>query len=201
VGANQGRRTLVRTSGRDLFAWLGRREVVLQLPHPLGECMSRLAKVTTDRGSSWYLDSRTAMQPDPRFRGVVFGSSIRIARFSQAAGRNSFVPWLEGQIEPAAGGHAVFTGRVGPDPAVRVMVVIFVVVATLVVPGAAAGVVSLIAAGHVSDIAPVILIPGGLAALVFGMAVGGRRYVAKEIPRLIREVNTVLDGTASAAGA
>jgi hypothetical protein len=125
----------VTTSGKDLFGWLSRDEVGFQLPHPPGKCMRRLAKVTTAKGFTWYLDSRTAMESDPRFRGVLFGTSVRIA-----------------------------------------------------------GVVSPIAAGHVSQLPLVILVPGGLAALVFGMAVAGRRYLAKEIPRLIAEVNAVLDG-------
>jgi hypothetical protein len=89
------------TRVRSWFAGFGSRPVVLSSPYPASECLQRLAMVTSHRGSTWYLDPRNAVLRDPRFRGDAGPSWISLARFEDAVGRNSFVPWLQGRVEPA----------------------------------------------------------------------------------------------------
>jgi hypothetical protein len=78
--------------------------VVLSSPYPVDECLRRLAQVTTTRmPTSWYLDSRTAVRPDPRFWGDVSPSGISVVQFAEKTGRASFAPQLRVRPEPAAG--------------------------------------------------------------------------------------------------
>lgn len=182
------------TSGR--FAWLRGEPVILSSPYPAGECARRMAAVTTRRGFSWYLDARTAGVPDPLFRGVVAASWISVARFRQASGRNSFVPWLQGRLEPSADGGTLVTGRVGPQPAVRAVLGVMAAVWALISIAALAGGLSAVAAGHFIGLLAV-LVPFGMAALLAGVVVAGRVSVVREIPSLIQAVNAVLDSTVS----
>ena len=66
-------------SARELFAAFDPRPVAVSSPHNPDECFRRLAKVTTDRGDSWYLSPKTAMLPDPLSRGEVRSSWIQVA--------------------------------------------------------------------------------------------------------------------------
>jgi hypothetical protein len=90
---------------RGWLAGFGSRPVVLSSPHTVSECLDRLAGVTAQRGQvSWYLDPKTAGCPGPRFRGEAGPQRIWVARFADVAGRDSFAPWLNARLEPAAGG-------------------------------------------------------------------------------------------------
>ncbi len=177
---------------RSRLAWLSGEPVLLSSPHPVDECARRLAEVTTSRGSGWYLDSRTAGLPDPLFRGTVGQSWISVARFREANGRNSFVPWLQGHMEPSADGGTRVAGRVGPQPVARVMVAITAVVLGLMSAAVLAAGLAQAAAGHFIGL-PIVLVPLGIAAAPVGVIAAGQVSVQREIPRLITAVNGVLD--------
>src|ERR1700722_16529703 len=103
-------------AGRRARMWLGsfgRRPVTLSSPYPVAECLQRLAAVTTSRGrATWYLDPRTARRPDPVFKGELYPSRTRLARFAPG-GRNSFVAMLEVRLDPAADGGTSLSGWAG----------------------------------------------------------------------------------------
>jgi hypothetical protein len=182
---------------RHWFAWLDGAPVVLSSPHPVSECARRLAAVTTDRGSGWYLDARTAGQPDPRFRGTVSPAWISVARFAEAIRRNSFVPWLQGRMEPSADGGTRVVGRVGPRPELRVMLAVIAAVWSIISLAALTAGLVQAAAGHLAGLLAT-LVPLGMAALLTGVTAAGQASVTREIPRLIGAVNGVLDSAASA---
>jgi hypothetical protein len=156
--------------------------------------------VTSHRGSTWYLDPRNAVLRDPRFRGDAGPSWISLARFEDAVGRNSFVPWLQGRLEPAAGGGTTFTGRVGLNPAVKAVIPVIAGCGGLIALSALAGGVALLAAGHLGGLLPGVLIPLALITLLVSVNVVGMRSLEREIPRLIQEVNGVLGSTATFPG-
>jgi hypothetical protein len=171
---------------KGLFAGLYCRPVALSSPHPAEECLRRLAAVTSTRGSTWYLDARNAGKPDPRFRGSVTARWIRVARFSEAIGRNSFVPRLQGSLRPAAGGGTAFAGEVGPDRAAVVMLVIMTGMLSVFSLASVATDVSMARAGDLGGLLAFVLIPVAMYALLVGMVVAAKRSVAREIPRLIQ---------------
>jgi len=174
---------------------LGCRPVALSSGHSADECLRRLAAVTTTRGTTWYLDGRTAGIPDPRFRGSVTARWIRVARFSEAIGRDSLVPWLQGPLQAAAGGWASFTGEVGPDRAARGMPRLIAGVFGVFFVASRAADVSMARAGDLGGLLAFALIPVALGAGLAGMVVAAKRSVGHEIPRVVRAVNEVLDST------
>jgi hypothetical protein len=188
------------TRTRSRFAGFGARPVMLSSPHPASECLRRLTMVTSHRGSTWYLDPRNAVLPDPRFRGDAGPSWISLARFEDAAGRNSFVPWLQGRLEPAAGGGTTIAGSVGLNPAVKAVIPVIAGGGGLIALSALAGGVALLAAGHLSGLLPAVLIPLALITLLVSVNVVGMRSLEREIPKLIQEVNGILDSTATFLG-
>jgi hypothetical protein len=183
---------------RKWFAGFRSRPVMLSSPHPVSECLRRLAAVTTQRGStSWYLDPRNASRPDPRLRGDVGPSRISVARFEDAAGRNSYAPWLDARLESAAGGGTTLTGRVGLHPAVTVLIPMIAGVGGLLALGALAGGVALLVSGHLSGLLPAVLIPLALTAFIVSFNTVGLRSLERDIPKLIQEMNEILGSTAT----
>jgi hypothetical protein len=187
-------RMLCSASGA--WSWLAgfrSRPVLLSCPHPASECLRRVAVVTTQRGaSSRYLGPRNAGLPEPRLRGNVGPSGIFVARFEDAAGRNSFAPWLGARLEPVAGGGATLRGTIGLHPAVRVVSLVIAGVWGLLVVAAVAGGVALLAHGHLSGLLPAVLVPLAMTAFIAGFNVVGLRSLERDIPKLIQEMNAIL---------
>ena len=108
--------------------WLGifrRRLVVVSSPHPVSECLQRLAEVTISRGPvAWYLDPRTVGRPEPRFRGQVYQSGIRLVRFTAGAGRDSFFAVLDVRPGPGTSGGTALSGWIGGGPGVALLPVL-----------------------------------------------------------------------------
>jgi hypothetical protein len=89
-------------------------QVVLSSPHPVSECVQRLARVTTDRrAADWYLHQWTLGRPDPRFRGEVDLSRAYLFRFSRGRGRAVAV--LDARPATTPDGGATLSGWVGED--------------------------------------------------------------------------------------
>jgi hypothetical protein len=92
-------------AGSRAGSWLasfGRRPLVLSAPYPAAECLQRLAAVTSLRGrTTWYLDPRTALRPDPLFKGELYRSRTRLTRFADTNQRSPV--WLEVRLDPQAG--------------------------------------------------------------------------------------------------
>lgn len=82
---------------------------------PPGECVRRLAQVTTARKAGWYLDARTATAPDPLFHGTVESSRVRIGSFrdilTRHGGENPV--WFDVRVGPGPDGGTVLAGTVG----------------------------------------------------------------------------------------
>ena len=177
---------------RTWLASFGRRPLALGSPYPAAECLERLAAVTTSRGRTrWYLDSRTALLPDPLFKGELYRSRTRLTRF----GDNSrSVVWLEVRLDPQAGGGTALSGWVG-TPARAFQVVVSTALACLVGLGLlVAGIIQL-ADGHVIGLAPALAFPLPAAFFAWGFAYERRRLDSR-IAELLREVNEVLGSTA-----
>jgi hypothetical protein len=66
--------------------------------------------------------------------------------------------------------------------------------------GALAGGAALLAAGHLRGLLPAVLIPLALSILLVSLNVVGMRSLEREIPKLIQEVNGILDSTATFLG-
>jgi hypothetical protein len=157
--------------------------------------------VTTTRGmTSWYLDPRTAGRPEPRFRGDIGPARIFVARFAAAAGRDSFVPWLNARLEPAAGGGTTLAGTIGLHPAVRAFIPTFAGVAGLIAVAVLAESVHLLISGHLSGLVPAVLAPLALAALPAGLRAASRRLPERQAGELLREMNEILGSAAACAG-
>jgi hypothetical protein len=180
--------------------WLGsfgRRPLVLSSPYPVAECLQRLAAVTTSRGPTrWYLDSRTALRPDPLFKGELYQSRTRLARFAAARGRDSFVAMLEVRLDPQADGGTALSGWIGM-PAGTFQATMFTVIGGLVSLGLlAAGVVQLVL-GHIIGLLPTLAFPLP-AAFIAGFFAIGHRSLESDIAELVHEVNEVLGATGAA---
>jgi hypothetical protein len=187
----------------DEWNWLAgfhSRPLVLSSPHPTTECLQRLATVTTQRGAnSWYFDHRSARSPEPRLRGNVGPSWISVARFEEAARRNSFAPWLDARAEPATGGGTTFTGRIGLQPAVRLLISVMAGIWGLIALAGVTGGVVLMIRGHLSGLAA-LLIPLGVIAAFAAFNTVGLRSLERGTPKLVEELNGILDSTATFTG-
>lgn len=156
--------------------------------------------VTTHRGAtSWYLDRRTVGRPTPRLRGDVGPSLVSVARFEDASGRGSFAPWLDVRLEPAAGGGTTLTGRIGLHPAVQRLMPVITGSFGLLAMALAAGGIVLLVHGDLSGL-PFVLVPLAMTAFLAVLDVAGRRSLERNIPKLIQEMNRVLDSTATFTG-
>jgi hypothetical protein len=175
--------------GRALFAFLGRRQVVLASPFPPAECGRRLEAVT-GRRLPWRIGSLP-------LQGQVSPAVIRVARRQPAGTRNSLLAWFVGRIEQASDGGTLVAGTIGPDEANQV---VFAVISAvwLLIGG------SMLAIGLWSLVSgppelPFLLIPLAAAAVYVGFLVVGPRWVGREIQELLDELNAILDSTATFA--
>jgi hypothetical protein len=189
--------------GGRVLTWLGiirRRPVVLSSPRPPDECLQRLTAVTTSRGAmSWYLDPRTAVRPDPRFRGDVGRSWIRVARFQAASGRGSFVAWLDAEPWVSDDGGTELRGWIAPPPATAGFLPMVAVVACLASLGLLAAGVAQLVLGHVIGLVPALLFPLPAIAMA-AINATGRWSLEQEAAKLVDELNGVLGSTATFPG-
>lgn len=187
----------------DARRWLERfrpRHVTLTSPYPVDDCLRRLATVTTRRrATSWYLDSRTVGRAEPRLLGDVGRSRIFVARWQDTTGRNSFTPWLDARPEPAAAGGTTLTGSIGLNPAAGGLIQAVDWGSGLIVLAAIAGGISLLARGDLSGLV-FVLGPLALAAFGTGLNAVGLRSLERDLPKLIQEINGLLDSTATFTG-
>jgi hypothetical protein len=187
----------------DEWNWLAGfqcRPVVLTSPHPTSECLQRLAMVTTQRRSAfWYVDHRSARRREPRLWGYIGPSWISVARFEDAAGRNRFAPCLDAQAEPSARGGTMFTGRIGLQPAVRLLISVLAGVGGLMAVAGGIAAIVLLVRGHLSGLAA-MLIPLVVIAVFAAFNSVGLRSLERGTPKLLEELNGILDSTATFTG-
>jgi hypothetical protein len=180
--------------------WLARfrsRSVSLSSPYPVDECLQRLSRVSTQRGAtSWYLSSRTVGRPEPRLRGDVRPSRIIVAEWKAASGRNSFAPWLDARLEPDGAGRTTVRGQIGLRPEVVTVLSFTAGVGGLICVAMAVGGIAVLARGQLSGL-PLALSSFALATFIAGINFAGLRSLERDIPKLIQEVNAVLDSTSS----
>lgn len=75
---------------------------------------------------SWNRDPRNAHH-DPRLLGTVDPWQMSVARYPDAAGRNSFAPWLSVRSEAAGDGGTTLTGTIGLHSGVRAGLVVMAI--------------------------------------------------------------------------
>jgi hypothetical protein len=184
-------------SARSRAARTRPRPVVLSSPYPVDECLQRLAQVTTKRRpTSWYLDTRTALLPSPRFWGDVSPSGISIVQFEDASGKVSYSPQLCIWPEPAAEGGTTLTGTIGMEQGSKDGMQIGTGCMGLICLGFIAGGIVTLVRG---DITGIVLLLAPLFAIGFAAAFSsdGLRSLEKNIPELIGDVNKTLGSTAT----
>lgn len=180
---------------RRWLARFGSRPLSLSSPWPVEECLRRLSTVSERRGAaSWYLSSRTVGCPEPRLRGEVGPSRILVAEWKAASGRNSFVPWLDARLEPDGEGGTTLRGQIGLRPEVVTVLALIAGVGGLIGIAMVVGGIAVLAHGHLSGL-PLALWPFAMAAFIAGVNFAGLRSLERDIPKLIREINAVLDST------
>jgi hypothetical protein len=142
---------------RSWLAGFGRRPLALSSPYPVAECLQRLAAVTTSRGrTTWYLDPKTAMRPDPLFKGELYRSRTRLIRFADTNQKSPV--WLEVRLDPRADGGTTLSGWIG-RPAGAFAATLFTTLACLVGLGLlVAGIIQL-ARGRIIGLAPALAFP------------------------------------------
>jgi hypothetical protein len=116
------------------------------------------------------------------------------------------VPWLDLRLEQSASGPTTLRGTVGPhpnwlgtvgqDPDAQRAVPMLAGFLGLIAVAGVAGFIYLLVQGDFSRL-PIMLIPLGLAAVFVGVWVSGLRQLERGIPKLVQEVNDVLDSTAT----
>jgi hypothetical protein len=193
----------VSSAGRALVALRGLpaefrpQPVELSSPHPPQECVERLAKVTTARGTGWLLNPKTAGLPEPRLRGEVGVHAIRVARFRDSVGRNNFVPWLNLKIEPDGRGGAVLTGTVGPWLGASAFVgALTMIWSCMALAGLIAGSATLAATGSARAL-PVLLVPVFVGAVGVLVLVVCRNSLPRQVSALLLEVIDILGASPS----
>jgi hypothetical protein len=182
-------------------AWIERdkiRAVEVISPLPPDECVRRLARLTTTRRESWYMDPRTATRPDPVFHGTVEPSRVRIGLFPDMLGRRRHEDpvWLDVRVDPGPGGGTVLAGTAGSRtaPARAVLSLVFVAVfAALAVFFFVLGVV-ITASGHFNLAAGAAI---GVPVIGALSALAARGDITMEgegrVPPLLRRVRGALD--------
>jgi len=182
----------LRASVRSWSARTSPRPVVLSSPYPVEECLRRLAQVTTKRTTtSWYLDTKTAVLPNPRFWGDISPSGITIVEFEDASGRASYSPQLCVRPEPAAGGGTTLTGTIGMEPYKKDVTRVMTVGACLMCLAFIAVGIALLVGGHLTGLL-FVLIPLFLASFFVGFSVQGLPFLEEHIVKLIEDVNKTL---------
>jgi hypothetical protein len=193
-----------------LHNWVKRdkvRPVVVTSPHPPDECLRRLAKVTTDRRSGWYLDWRTATLPDPLFHGEVGPEGVRVGLFTHVVSRGGVRAWFDARVDAAPGGGTILTGTAGLPSAPERATQTLQFVAFLAVGAVVAFVFGVVmaASGRFNfgvGVAIVVPVIAALTLLASGGYDPGPRLEAAEgpIPGLLRKINDVLDSTSAFPG-
>ena len=133
--------------------------------------------------------------PEPRLKGEITRSRVLVAGFDNASGRNSFAAWLDARPQPSATGGTTLAGTIGLHPYTRAMITVSAVLWTLITLIAFAVGIGLLAAGHLSKALPALIIPLAMLAFFAGFNVIGLRSLQQAIPKLIDEVNAVIDST------
>jgi hypothetical protein len=176
---------------------LAPRPVVLSCPYPVDECVRLLSVATTDRGRvSWYLDPRTAVQPEPRFFGKAGPSGVCLARHEDFDRRYSTPAWLSAQLEPAADGGTNLAGTIGRNPAEgRREPLLFLI---LGLAGAVAIVVGSVALAHgrFGGLVAIVVLPLALPGLAVLHLTAMRDSLSRSAASLVEELNKVLNSTA-----
>jgi hypothetical protein len=189
--------------GTGIRRWLGglrTQPVVLSSECPPGDCAARLVRVTAQRGLGvWYRDPQNYLyhRGDPRLLGTVDAGHVSVVHYPEGAGRNSFAPLLQGQLQPAADGGTTLTGTIGLHPAVGVGLPVMAVVwgAVVLVPFAV-GIARLVT-GHINGLLLTILSPLFWAVPALGIMVIGGGSLQRDIPKLIGEMCGILDASST----
>lgn len=193
-------------AGSGIRGWLvglRPRPVVLSSTCPPSECTARLVTVTARHGlGAWYRDPQNYIyhRGDPRLMGTVDLYQISVSRYPEAAGRNSFAPLLQAQMEAAAGGGTTLRGSIGLHPAVRVVLPAMAVVwgAAVLVPFAVG--IGRLVTGHINGLLLTCLSPLLWAVPMVGITFIGVRSLKNGIPKLIDEICGILDASATFPG-
>lgn len=184
-------------SVRSRSAGTSPRPVVLSSPYPVEECLRRLAQVTTTRTpGSWYLDTWTAVLPNPRFWGDASPSGISIVQFEGAGGRASFVPQLRIRPEPAAGDGTTLTGTIGMSQDSKDIMRVLIGGLSIICLGFITGGIVTLAHGDISGIV-LLLLPLLASGFAAAFSSDGLRSLEEGIPKLIEDVNKTLGSTAT----
>lgn len=180
------------------------RAVEVTSPFPPGECVRRLAQVTTTRKEGWYLDPRTATRGDPLFHGTVEPSRVRIGSFTDTLtrhGRENPV-WLDARVDPGPDGGTVLAGTVGSRtaPANAVLSLVFMAVfAGLALFFLVIGLV-IAASGHFNlGVGAAIGVPVIGAAAIFASRGAITLEGEGRVSPLLRTVSDVLDATSASS--
>jgi hypothetical protein len=186
---------------RSVLGWLAGlrpRLVVLSSPHPPAECVGRLALVTAQRGlGAWYRDPQNFRRGDPQLLGLVGPGDISVGRYPEAAGRNSFAPWLEARLKANGDGGTTLTGSIGLRGGVGIVLVVMAVGAAVIAVAAEAGGIGMLATGQIMGLLPVVLSPLAWTALVTGVAFIGWRSLHHDSPKLVNELCGILGASVS----
>jgi hypothetical protein len=176
------------------------RPVVLSAPHPVGECLRRLALATAPHGTStWYLDPMTLSGPHLRLRGDAQPSRIRVTRWRNTGGRIYLTAWLDAQLEPAGEEGTALRGTIGPPREARAACLAGLVLASLMGLAFTGVGVAGLAIGQLSGLVIVAVGPLCVAAVVQSF-IRRLAHLEFDIEGLIRQVNEVLDSTAVFTG-
>jgi hypothetical protein len=173
--------------------------VELRAPHSPDECRRRLAQVTTTRSAlSWHTDAANVKRPDPRLRGTIGPEWISVARWRDAAGRNSFAPWLNARLEGPVD-ETTLTGRVGLARSVASTLPTFGATAGLILVVILVSGVAGLARGQLHAL-PFVLGPLGMALFLIAFMTAGFRSLGQKTLPLLAEVNALLDSTVVSGG-
>jgi hypothetical protein len=93
----------------------------------------------------------------------------------------------------------MFTGRIGLQPAVRVVISVLAAVGGVMAVAGVTGAVVLLVHGHLSGLAA-MLIPLVVIAVFAVLNTAGLRSLERGTPKLVEELNGILDSTATFTG-
>jgi hypothetical protein len=119
-----------------------------------------------------------------------------VAEWKAASGRNSFVPWLDARLEPDGEGRTTLRGQIGLRPEVMTVLPLIAGVGGLTCMGVVVSGIAVLVRGHLSGL-PLALLPFAIAAFIAGINFAGLRSLERDIPKLIQEINAVLDSTSA----
>jgi hypothetical protein len=119
-----------------------------------------------------------------------------VAEWKAAGGRNSFVPWLDARIEPDGEGGTTLRGQIGLRPEVLTVSALIAGAGGLICMAMVVSGIALLASGHLSGLR-FVLLPFGIAAFIAGINFAGLRSLERDVPRLVQEINAVLDSASA----